>query len=118
MAIVRDKNKKPNTILPRKRTIIPPVIFETEARIRNKEMLELLGFNKKELVILTITSIYKDQESCYKGNYREREFYKNHKLIAKYKDNPDNFSAFVEGYLKALYDNKIKYVINEEVFVD
>jgi hypothetical protein len=121
MAIIRDKNSE--TVLPtkRKKTTIPPEYFETKARERNKEMLKSLGVKvpKNEHLTLTITSIYKDQDSCYKRNYRKREFYNNkNKLIAKYTDNPDNFTAFVEGYLKALVDNKIKYVINEEVFVD
>ncbi|MCB2290866.1 hypothetical protein LGK97_14055 [Clostridium sp. CS001] len=123
MAINRNKNKTSDTILTRTKTTIPQELFETEGVRRNKELLELLLegrlFNKRESVILTITSFYKDKESCYKSNFKEREFYnQNYKLIAKYTDNPNSFSAFVEGYLKALYDNKIKYVINEDVFVD
>lgn len=121
MKNVRDKDKTHETApsSTRKKTTMPPEIFETEARERNKEMLKLLGFSKNQPLILTITSIYKDKESCYKGDFRERKFYNNkNKLIAKYKDKPDNFNAFVEGYLKALDDNKIKYAINEEVFVD
>ncbi|MBZ9689367.1 hypothetical protein G9F72_024015 [Clostridium estertheticum] len=127
MASLIEKNSNCETVLPaRKKTTMPPEMFENEI-IRNKELLKLLGLNNNnnnnnnnnEPLILTITSIYKDKESCYSGDYREREIY-NHKnkLIAKYKENKDLFNAFVEGYLNALSDNRIKYEINEEVFVD
>ncbi|MBZ9621432.1 hypothetical protein G9F71_000810 [Clostridium sp. FP2] len=119
MAILIEKNSNCETVLPvRKKTTMPPEMFESEI-IRNKELLKLLGLNNNEPLILTITSIYKNKESCSRGDYKGREFYNQKgKLIAKYKENKDLFNAFVEGYLNALSDNKIKYEINEEVFVD
>ena len=100
MAIIRDKNRG---LSKRKKTTVPEEVFETEAKIRNKEMLKLLGISKKEPVILTNASIYKGKERCYKSNYRERKLYNNkNKLIAKYKYKPENFIAVVGGYLKVL----------------
>jgi len=120
MAIIRDMNKTSGTLLPeRKKTTMPQELFEGELQRRNKEILKLMGVSKNEPLILTITSIYKDKESCSKGDYKARKFYnQNGKLIAKYKENKDTFNCFVEGYLNALSDNKIKYEINEEVFIN
>ena len=92
MENVRDKNKISETVpsSTRKRTIMPPELFESGIVRRNKELLKLLGVNNGPL-ILTITSIYKDKESCCKGNYRGRGFYNSKdKLIAKYKESEDD----------------------------
>ncbi|HEY8890344.1 MAG TPA: hypothetical protein VIM70_08820 [Clostridium sp.] len=120
MAIRRDMNKTSDTLLLKKKhTIMPPEIFEGEVQRRNKEILKLIGVSKNEPLILTITSIYKNKENCSNGDYKAREFSNQRgNLIAKYKENKDTFNCFVEGYLKALIDNKIKYEINEEVFID
>ncbi|NNU78146.1 hypothetical protein [Clostridium estertheticum] len=119
MSNLEEKNETFGTVVPtRKRTIMPAELFESGIIRKNKELLKLLGGSNNEPLILTITSIYKDKESCCKGNYRGREFYNKDKLIAKYKDSENDFNAFVEGYLKALSDSKITYEINEEVFVD
>jgi len=117
MESLEDKNNR--SISTRKKTTMPEEMFESDVQKMNKKILKLLGGSKSKPLILTIISVYKDKESCYKGDYRERKFY-NHKnrLTAKYKENTDEFNAFVEGYLKSLDDNNIEYKINEEVRVD
>jgi len=117
MESLEDKNNR--SISTRKKTTMPEGLFDNDVSKMNKELIKLLGGSKSKPLILTIISVYKDKGSCYKGEYIEREFYNNNnKAIAIYKGNEDNFNGFVEGYIKALNDNGIKYKINEEVCVD
>ena len=97
MADIRDKDNKTTVPTQRKKTIMPEGMYEDEIKMNN-DLLKLLGVRISKPLILTITSIYKDQESSFRGDYRGREFYNNkNRLIAKYKENKDEFNGIVRG---------------------